>query len=146
MPPWVIMICIATLSREMAPPRPIKPNAPSRPQAFYAPLPRPSSVPLARPLGDSLAGDDGLSSLLARVRASQARLDALADVLPGLLRQHLRAGPLDDDGWTILAANSAVASKLRHLLPTLAETLVAKGWLATSIRVKVQSTLTPGRK
>jgi hypothetical protein len=146
MPPWVIMICIATLSREMAPPRPTKPNASIRPQAFYAPLPRPSSVPLARPLGDSLAGDDGLSSLLARVRASQARLDALADVLPGLLRQHLRAGPLDDDGWTILAANSAVASKLRHLLPTLAETLVAKGWQATSIRVKVQSTLTPGRK
>jgi hypothetical protein len=131
----------------MAPPRPVKPNATPRPQAFYAPLPsRQSVVPLARPLGESLAGDDSLASLLARVRASQARLDALADVLPGLLRQHLRAGPLDDDGWTILAANSAVASKLRHLLPTLAETLVAKGWQATSIRVKVQSTLAPGRK
>ena len=96
-------------------------------------------------IGDSLAKDDTLAGLLARVRASQARLDALADVLPGLLRQHLRAGPLDDDGWTILAANSAVASKLRHLLPTLAETLVAKGWQATSIRVKVQSTHAPGR-
>ena len=120
----------------MAPPKPHLP----RTQGFYAPLPsRQSVVPLARPLGESLAGDGGLSSLLARVRASQARLDALADVLPGLLRQHLRAGPLDDDGWTILAANSAVASKLRHLLPTLAETLVAKGWQATSIRVKVQS-------
>ena len=70
--------------------------------------------------------------------------DALDDVRGGA-RQHLRAGPLDDDGWTILAANSAVASKLRHLLPTLAETLVAKGWQATSIRVKVQSTLAPGR-
>jgi hypothetical protein len=115
-------------------------------QAFYAPLPRKASVaPLARPLGESLARDDTLAGLLARVRASQARLDALADVLPGLLRQHLRAGPLDDDGWTILAANSAVASKLRHLLPTLAEALVAKGWQATSIRVKVQSTQAPGR-
>jgi hypothetical protein len=128
----------------MAPPRPRnpadKPGAP-RPQAFNAPLPsRHSVVPLARPLVESLAGDAGLSGLLARVRASQARLDALADVLPGLLRQHLRAGPLDDEGWTILAANSAVASKLRHLLPTLAETLVAKGWQATAIRVKVQST------
>jgi hypothetical protein len=134
----------------MAPPRPQKPAdkpAAPRPQAFYAPLPsRQSVAPLARPLGQSLAGDAGLSSLLARVRASQARLDALADVLPGLLRQHLRAGPLDDDGWTILAANSAVASKLRHLLPTLAETLVAKGWQATPIRVKVQSTLAPARK
>ena len=134
----------------MAPPRPQKPTdkpAAPRPQAFYAPLPsRQSVVPLARPLVDSLAGDASLSSLLARVRASQARLDALADVLPGLLRQHLRAGPLDDDGWTILAANSAVASKLRHLLPTLAETLVANGWQATPIRVKVQSTLAPARK
>jgi hypothetical protein len=126
----------------MAPPKPYSPA----PKAFYAALPsRQSVVPLARPLGDSLAGDDGLAGLLARVRASQARLDALADVLPGLLRQHLRAGPLDDEGWTILAANSAVAAKLRHLLPTLLETLVAKGWQATSIRVKVQSTQAPGR-
>ena len=130
----------------MAPPQPRKPNVPARPQAFHAPAPnRPSVVPLARPLGESLAGDDSLAGLMARVRASQARLDALADVLPGLLRQHLRAGPLDDDGWTILAANSAVASKLRHLLPTLSETLVAKGWQATAIRVKVQSTQAPGR-
>ena len=130
----------------MAPSRPDKPNDKPRPRTFFAPPPnRQSVVPLARPLGESLKGDDGLSGLLARVRASQARLDALADVLPGLLRQHLRAGPLDDDGWTILAANSAVASKLRHLLPTLEETLVAKGWQATSIRVKVQSKLAPGR-
>ena len=130
----------------MAPPGPRKPADSPRPKAFYAPLPgRQSVVPLARPLGESLAGDDGLAGLLARVRASQARLDALADVLPGLLHQHLRAGPLDDDGWTLLAANSAVASKLRHLLPTLAETLVAKGWQATSIRVKVQSTQARGR-
>ena len=130
----------------MAPPGPPKSDDRNTRPAFYAP-PRhkTSTVPLARPLEDSLAKDDTLAGLLARVRASQARLDALADVLPGLLRQHLRAGPLDDDGWTILAANSAVASKLRHLLPTLAETLLAKGWQATSIRVKVQSTHAPVR-
>jgi len=132
----------------MAPPKSQKPTdvPAARTPAFYAPLPgRQSVVPLARPLGESLAGDDTLASLMARIRGSQARLDALADVLPGLLRQHLRPGPLDDDGWTILAANSAVASKLRHLLPTLAETLVAKGWQATSIRIKVQATQAPGR-
>jgi len=134
----------------MAPPRPEKPAAERvdkpRPKTFFAPPSnRQPAVPLAQPLGQSLAGVDGLANLLARVRASQARLDALADVLPGLLRQHLRAGPLDDDGWTLLAANSAVASKLRHLIPTLEEALVAKGWQATSIRVKVQSTLAPGR-
>jgi hypothetical protein len=59
------------------------------------------------------------------------------------LRAHVRAGPLDEEGWTILAANSAVAAKLRHLLPTLAEALLAKGWQATSIRIKVQSTQPP---
>ena len=113
----------------MAPPKPL-----------FASLPGVNTtVPRTRPIGESLAGDESLANLMARVRASQARLDALADVLPGLLRQHLRAGPLDDEGWTLLAANSAVASKLRHLLPLLAETLVAKGWQATVIRVKVQS-------
>ncbi len=113
----------------MAPPKPV-----------FASLPGATTVvPRARPIGESLAGDESLASLMARVRASQARLDALADVLPGILRQHLRAGPLDDEGWTLLAANSAVAAKLRHLLPLLGETLVAKGWQATVIRVKVQS-------
>jgi hypothetical protein len=102
-----------------------------------------SVTPLSRPIAESLARDDGLANLLARVRASQARLDAVASVLPAPLRPHLRAGPLDEEGWTILAANSAVAAKLRHLLPMLAEALLAKGWQATSIRIKVQSTQPP---
>jgi hypothetical protein len=115
--------------------------APPKPFVVVAPRPGVTSVtPLSRPIADSLAADEGLSSLLARVRASQARLDALADVLPTSLRAHLRAGPLDEEGWTLLAANAAVASKLRHLLPMLAEALQAKGWQATSIRVKVQAT------
>ncbi len=114
----------------MAPPKPLFASLPGK----HTVVPRP------RPIADSLSGDDGLAGLLARVRASQARLDSLADVLPGQLRLHLRAGPLDDEGWTLLAANNAVAAKLRHLLPTIAEALVAKGWQATAIRVKVQST------
>jgi hypothetical protein len=119
----------------MAPPKPL-----------FTSLPGVATVvPRPRPIGDSLAADDTLAGLLARVRASQQRLDALADVLPGPLRAHLRAGPLDDEGWTLLAANAAVAAKLRHLLPTMAEALVAKGWQATAIRVKVQSTQVPGR-
>lgn len=120
----------------MAPPKPVFTSLPGRH----------SVVPLPRPVADSLRGDGTLASLLARVRASQARLDALADVLPGALRTHLRAGPLDDEGWTLLAANSAVAAKLRHLLPTIAEALVAKGWQATAIRVKVQSSPAPASR
>ncbi len=116
------------------------------PKPFFASLPGAHTVvPRTRPIAESLAGDDSLAGLLARVRASQARLDALADLLPGPLREHLRAGPLDAEGWTLLAANNAVAAKLRHLLPTIAEALVAKGWQATAIRVKVQPTQAPGR-
>jgi len=126
----------------MAPPKTFS----TPPRKLFASLPGANTtVPRTRPIGESLAGDDSLAGLMARVRASQARLEALADVLPGPLRQHLRAGPLDDEGWTLLAANAAVAAKLRHLLPTLAETLVAKGWQATAIRVKVQSAQVPGR-
>jgi hypothetical protein len=117
----------------MAPPKPVLSQRPG--VTSVTPL----SVPIAR----SLACDDGLASLLARVRASQARLEAVADVFPAPLRAHVRAGPLDDEGWTLLAANGAVAAKLRHLLPLLAEALLAKGWQATSIRVKVQSTQAP---
>ena len=56
----------------MAPPKPQTP----RPRSALAPLPhRQSVVPLARPLVDSLAGDDGLASLLARTLAqSKGRL------------------------------------------------------------------------
>ena len=117
----------------MAPP---KPALSSRPGVT-------SVTPLSVPIARSLAADDGLASLLARVRASQARLDAVAEVFPPTLRAHVRAGPLDDEGWTILAANTAVAAKLRHLLPLLAEALLAKGWQPTAIRVKVQSTQAP---
>ena len=120
--------------------------APPKPFVVVAPRPGVKSVtPLSQPIAESLKADEGLASLMARVRASQARLDALADVLPTSLRAHLRAGPLDEEGWTLLAANAAVASKLRHLLPMLAEALLAKGWQATSIRVKVQSTAPPAR-
>jgi hypothetical protein len=120
--------------------------APPKPFVVLAPRPGVTSVtPLSRPIAESLARDEGLAGLMARVRDSQARLEALADVLPTSLRAHLRAGPLDEEGWTLLAANAAVASKLRHLLPMLAEALLAKGWQATSIRVKVQSTQIPTR-
>ena len=111
----------------------------SRPSSLPRPDGAASVAPLSQPIAQSLAADGGLAHLLARVRASEARLQAVADVIPPLLRAHLRPGPLDEEGWTLLAANSAVAAKLRQLLPLLAQALIEKGWEATSIRVRVQS-------
>lgn len=103
--------------------------------------PKPSSVPLAQPLGEALAANASLARLSQRVRESTARYEAVCDNLPEPLRAHVKPGPLDEEGWSLLAANAAVAAKLRQLLPRLEDSLRAKGFQGTSIRIKVQ----PGR-
>ena len=50
------------------------------------------------------------------------------------------AGPVDENGWSLLAANAAVAAKLRQLQPRLEDLLRERGWAVSAIRVKVQST------
>jgi len=42
-------------------------------------------------------------------------------------------------GWSLLAANAAVAAKLRQLQPRLEEIVREKGWPVSMIRVKVES-------
>src|SRR5687768_492581 len=103
--------------------------------------PKPSSVPLAQPLGEALAANASLARLGERIRESQARYEAVCEALPQPLRAHVKPGPLDDDGWSLLVSNAAAAAKLRQLLPRLETLLKGKGWHATSIRIKVL----PGR-
>ena len=55
------------------------------------------------------------------------------------LAAHVKAGPLDDEGWTLLAANSAVSAKLRQLQPRLMEALAENGLKVNAIRVRIQS-------
>lgn len=104
------------------------------------PAPRPSqtpsqarSVPIRQALGDS----EPLIRLTQRVLDSQARLAALHAVLPASLASQVRSGPLDDETWTLLTANGAVAAKLRQMLPLLVQALAEQGWPARTIRVKV---------
>ena len=70
-------------------------------------------VPHQVPLTAALQGSEPLAGLLHRIRQSQARLDAIAPLLPPALRQAVRPGPLDDTGWSLLVANSAAAAKLQ---------------------------------
>ena len=74
------------------------------------------------------------------MRDSKARFDAILPSLPTALALHVRPGPVDEAGWSLLAANAAVAAKLRQLQPRLEEILAERGWQVNSIRVKVQST------
>lgn len=105
------------------------------------PSPRPRGVvpstPDATPIGEALARSAPLASLRQRLGDSQARFDAVREVLPPPLRPHVRPGPLDDEGWTLLAANAAVAAKLRHLQPLIEDGLRRSGWPPRALRVKV---------
>ena len=57
--------------------------------------------------------------------------------LPALLHPHVRSGPIDADGWTLLAANAAVAAKLRQLRPRLERALLDRHCASSSVRIKV---------
>jgi hypothetical protein len=88
-------------------------------------------------LGEAMHHNTALAGLLARAQASRQRLDAVRPLLPPELRPAVRAGPLDDTGWSLLADGSASAAKLRQLLPRLAQALADAGWPDLPLRVKV---------
>lgn len=81
-----------------------------------------------------------LQRLRQRLAQSKARMDATRPMLPPALRASVTAGPVDAEGWTLLAANPAVAAKLRQLLPRIEEVLRQQGFESSAIKVRVQST------
>jgi hypothetical protein len=80
-----------------------------------------------------------LERLQLLLRDSQSRLDGIRPLLPPALAAHVKAGPVDEQGWTLLAPNAAAAAKLRQLQPRLEAALRQQGWQVSAIRVKVQS-------
>jgi Dna[CI] antecedent, DciA len=97
------------------------------------------AVPLPKTLAGAMASSDSLAGLAARLRESNERFEAVAPVLPEGLARGLQPGPIDDEGWTILASNAAVAAKLRHLLPRLTEALRTRHFRELPIRVRLAS-------
>jgi hypothetical protein len=51
----------------------------------------------------------------------------------------VKPGPVDLEGWSLLAANGSVAAKLKQLTPRFEELLREAGWSATTVRIKVVS-------
>ena len=80
-----------------------------------------------------------LAQLSAMARDSQNRLKSIMPLLPSSLRAHIQSGGVEDDVWCLLAANSAIAAKLKQTLPALCAHLRSKGWNVNTIRVKVKS-------
>lgn len=101
------------------------------------PVNRPPPGALAVPLHDALDRHTSLAGLMQRVQASRDCLAAIAPLLPESLRTEVQAGPLDDKGWTLLAAHAAAAAKLRQLVPLLEGRLHDLKLPGTPLRVKV---------
>lgn len=94
-------------------------------------------VPDSMPIAQALAQHGSLGQLQARIRQSNVRFDAIRGALPGALAASIKPGPVDDSGWTLLAANAAVAAKLRQLQPRLEAIMKEHGWVPADIRIKV---------
>ena len=98
-----------------------------------------SSTPFNQTLGSALGRSEPLAGLMARLRESQARFEAIAGLLPPPQQAAVTPGPLDDTAWVLLAANAAAAAKLRQMLPALTQALCDRGWLGPELKVKVQA-------
>ncbi|WP_428417833.1 hypothetical protein [Methylibium sp.] len=98
-----------------------------------------SSLPIALPIGEVLAQSAPLARLQALLRESNARFDVIRPLLPTALAAQVRPGQVDEQGWALLASNTAVAAKLRQLLPRFEAALQQQGWKGNAIRIRVQS-------
>jgi hypothetical protein len=83
-------------------------------------------------------GAFALAALLARVRESEARLAAIAPSLPAGLAALVRAGPLDDQAWLLLAEHASAAAKLRQCVPAIEAALAARGIVGPAVKIKIR--------
>ncbi len=86
----------------------------------------------------ALDRSEPLARLSQRLLESRQRFECIATLLPEPLRQQVQAGPVDAEAWALLAANGAVAAKLRHMVPALEGALARAGWPVLPIRVRVR--------
>lgn len=99
----------------------------------------PVSVPNALPIADAVDRSTPLSLLRRRLDDCTRRHAAMLPCLPAALAPHVAASPVDQDGWTLIAANANVAAKLRQLQPRIEARLVECGFAAVALRIKVRS-------
>jgi hypothetical protein len=90
------------------------------------------------PIAQALSESAPLGRLAERLRLSKSLFATAAPAFPPGLAGHVSAGPVDDEGWSLLCSNAAVAAKLRQVVPRLEQRLRDAGQPVAAIRVKVQ--------
>lgn len=81
-----------------------------------------------------------LAALQERIRASQHCLQLVRPLIPASLRQHVKAGPIQDNEWCILVGSASASTKLRQILPAMQQVLTQHAVQVQRIRIKVQVT------
>lgn len=108
----------------------------STPLASYLPL-RTVQVREAMSVSQAMQRAPGLAGLAQLAKRSAECLRLVTPLIPTSMRPAVQAGPLDEGQWCLLAANSAVAAKLRQLSPALAAHLRTHGHAVQAIRIKI---------
>jgi hypothetical protein len=78
-----------------------------------------------------------LAGLAQQADLSAQCLRIVTPLIPASMRSGVLAGSLLEGQWCLLAANSAVAAKLRQLVPALAAHLRTHGQNVQEIRIKI---------
>lgn len=112
--------------------------------AFKPPISLPSYLPLrtvrvqrAVSVVQAVQRAPTLAALAQLADRSAQCLKTVAPLIPAGMRSGVLAGPFNDGQWCLLAANSAVAAKLRQLSPALAAHLRTHGQDVQEIRIKI---------
>jgi hypothetical protein len=79
-----------------------------------------------------------LARLIELTKDSSERLKSIEALIPAPLRSGIKAGPIEGSQWCLILENSAIAAKLRQILPALAAHLRSNGWDVQTIRLRVQ--------
>lgn len=89
-------------------------------------------------LEQAVGAAPSLALLQQRVRDSQRCLETVKHLLPPGMRQHVKAGPIEETEWCLLVGSAAASTKLRQLVPSLLQALTRSGAQVSAIRIKVQ--------
>lgn len=92
---------------------------------------------IAKPIALAVQDSPVLAQLQQTIAKSQLTWCRIQHVLPVKLREAVQAGPIDDTEWSLFVKSSAVASKLRQLVPEIENQLSVCGFGAIRVRIKI---------
>lgn len=96
------------------------------------------AVPLGKSVEQALTENEAMQNLARRLAQSRACMDAVKADIPTPLHPYVEAGPVDEKGWTLIAANAAVASKLRQCKMAIESTLQRSCLGVCAVRIHIR--------